>query len=111
MFIINFTSGINDLPDVLTELQPVESRFYEIGTMLNLKPDVLNEICDLNTVSSSKRISKMITEWLNRNYDTKKFGLPTWKVLVTAVAKRSGGANEACARDIANKHRVSRVSS
>ena len=92
---------------MLTELEPVESRFYEIGIMLHLRPDVLEGIRDLNPVSSSRGMSKMITEWLKRNYNTKRFGDPTWKSLVIAVAKRSGGANEACARDIANNHRVS----
>ena len=92
---------------MLTELEPVESRFYEIGIMLHLKPDVLEGIDSLNLVSSSKRMSKVITEWLKRNYDTKRFGDPTWQSLVIAVAKRLGGANEACARDIATKHRVS----
>ena len=91
---------------MLTELEPVESRFYEIGIMLHLRPDVLERIRDLNTVSSSRGMSKMITEWLKRNYNTKRFGYPTWKSLVNAVAKRCGGANEACARDIATKHRV-----
>ena len=91
---------------MLTELKLIESRFYEIGIMLHLNPDVLDGIESLNPASSSKRMSKMITEWLKRNYDTKRFGLPTWKSLVIAVAERSGGANEACARDIANKHRV-----
>ena len=91
---------------MLTELEPVESRYFEIGTMLHLKPDVLEGI-QLNPVSSSKGMSKMITEWLKRNYNTKRFGDPTWKSLVIAIAKKSGGASEACARDIANNHRVS----
>ena len=89
---------------MLTELEPVESRFYEIGIMLHLKPDVLKGIRRLNPESG---MSDMITEWLNRNYNTKRFGDPTWKSLVIAVAKRLGGANEACARDIANNHRIS----
>ena len=92
---------------MLTELEPVESRYFEIGTMLHLNPDVLEGIRDLNPVSFSRGMSKIITEWLKRNYNTKRFGDPMWKSLVIAVAKRSGGNNEACARDIANKHRVS----
>ena len=106
-----FTPDIGDLADVLTELEPVDWRYFEIGTMLHLRPQVLNAIRSLNSMSFSMRLSEMITEWLNRNYSTKKFGEPTWKALVIAVAQRPGGANVACARDIANKHRVSRVSS
>ena len=89
---------------MLTELGPVESRFYEIGIMLHLKPDVLKGIRRLNPESG---MSDMITEWLNRNYNNERFGDPSWKALVIAVAKRLGGANEACARDIATNHRIS----
>ena len=91
---------------MLTELEPVESHYFEIGTMLHLIPDVLKKIRSLNSVSFSKEMSEMITEWLNRNYNTKRFGDPTWRSLVIAVVKRSGGANEACARDIANNIRL-----
>ena len=111
MFIINFTPDLDDLADVLTELEPVEFRYFEIGTMLHLRHHVLNRIRSLNSVSFSMRMSEMITEWLKLNYNTKRFGPPTWNALVIAVAKGPGGADEACARDIANKHRVSRVSS
>ena len=107
IFIINLIPDIDDLADVLTELEPVQSRYFDIGLMLHLKPDVLKEIFRRNPESSSKGMSEMIIEWLSKNYNTKRFGDPTWKSLVIAVAKRSGGANEACARDIANNHRVS----
>ena len=92
---------------MVTELEPVQSRYFEIGVMLHLRPDVLRGIRDLNSVSFSKGMSEMITEWLNRNYNTERFGNPTWKSLVIAVTKRTGGANEACAKDIADNHRVS----
>ena len=90
---------------MLTELEPIESRYFEIGVMLHLRLNVLKGIDSLNSVSF--RMSEMITEWLKMNYNSNRFGCPTWKALVIAVANPSGGANEACARDIANKHRVS----
>ena len=92
---------------MLTELEPVESRFYEIGIMLHIRPDVMKGIRRLNPDFFSKGTSDMITEWLNKNYNTERFGDPTWKSLVIAVAQRLGGANVACARLIATKHRVS----
>ena len=104
---LSISPDIDYLEEVQTELEPVESRYFEIGAMLHLKPDVLKGIQSRNQVSSSKAMNEMITEWLDKNYNIKKFGLPTWKSLVIAVAKRSGGANVSCAIDIANKHRES----
>ena len=45
-----------------------------------------------------------MTEWLNQTYETDRFGLPSWKLLVDAVAHRRGGNNPALARQIATKH-------
>ena len=67
VFVINFTPGVDDLADVLTELEPVEFRYFEIGTMLHLRHHVLNRIRSLNSVSFSMRMSEMITEWLKLN--------------------------------------------
>ena len=47
----------------------------------------------------------MVTEWLKRNYNVKKFGEPTWQWLVEAVGDPAGGANTALAREIATKHK------
>ena len=85
----------------------MESRCFEIGIKLHLKIDFLKGIESLYPVSFSKRMIEMITAWLNRKYNTERFGDPTWKSLVIAVAASSGGANGKCARDIATKHRVS----
>ena len=48
----------------------------------------------------------MVTEWLKRNYDVKKFGEPTWQKLVEAVSHPAGGANTALAEEIARRHKT-----
>ena len=48
----------------------------------------------------------MLTQWLKRNYNVKKFGEPSWQRLVEAVGDPAGGTNPALANQIAEKHRV-----
>ena len=48
----------------------------------------------------------MLTHWLKRNYNVKKFGEPSWQRLVEVVGHPAGGANPALASQIAEKHRA-----
>ena len=48
---------------------------------------------------------EMIIEyWLDRKYNVAKFGEPSWKTLVEAVAHKLGGYNNRVAGDIAKRH-------
>ena len=79
------------------------SRWKELGLALRLRPAVLKTIETQQTDLNSRMID-ILTEWLQQNYNTDRFGLPSWKLLVDAVAHRSGGNNPALARQIATKH-------
>ena len=70
---------------------------------LGLKQDVLESMCHTEH-SNQMQMTKMLTEWLRRNYDTQRFGMPTWKKLVEAIKARTGGSNTALAQRIAEKH-------
>ena len=48
----------------------------------------------------------MLTEWLKKNYNVKKFGEPTWQMLVKTVGSRAGGGNNALAEKIATSHKA-----
>ena len=49
-----------------------------------------------------KALRRIITEWLKCNYNIKKHGRPTWKVLADAV--KTGGNNTVLAEKIARDH-------
>ena len=68
---------------------------------LGLKQDVLLHHIEHN---NQMQMTKMLTEWLRRNYNTQRFGMPTWKKLVEAVKARTGGGNTALAQRVAEKH-------
>ena len=58
-----------------------------------------------NCGDSKKCLSEMLTCWLKRSYDVKRFGEPTWRAVVKVVADPAAGDNHAHALSIAGKHR------
>ena len=104
---MSFTSDLDDdLFDVQSELIPVTAKWRNIGTALRLKSDVLESIQAGSGSDPPACLASMVTEWLKRNYNVKRFGEPTWQKLVEAVGHPAGGANMAAARDIARKHKA-----
>ena len=97
------SADINDLFDVHYELLNVAHNWRGVGRALRLHPDLLNRI-QANTTDVESRLEMILSEWLNREYDTRRFGLPSWQLLVAAVAHPAGGKNHALAEQIAGRH-------
>ena len=94
---------IDDRFDVLVELSDVAHKWQGIGEALRLPPPALDRIeCDQQDCEG--RLRKVVTKWLQQCYNTERFGVPSWKLLVDVVAHRRGGNNPALARQIADKH-------
>jgi len=101
----------DDIFDVKTELIPVAARWRDVGVALRLKSYTLDSIETTWNNGPCRCLEMMVTEWLNRNYNVRKFGEPTWRKLVEAVDSPAGGANTALARDIAGRHKAGGMSS
>lgn len=99
-------SGIDDLFDVKRELNPVSAKWKSIGVALRLNPNTLDGIEAKNSGDPSTCLISMVTEWLRKNYNVKRFGEPTWQRLVETVGDPAGGENMAIARDMASRHKV-----
>ena len=89
----------------MEELKNVSACSAEIGGRLHLRSNVLDGIRRQN-LSSTQAMEKVIMEWLRKNYDTSRYGPPTWKVLVQAVFNPAGGNNRAEAERIALRHKI-----
>jgi hypothetical protein len=97
------TIGEDDHADVLDELQTVQTQCYRIGTRLRLKPSVI-EVIRESKLDSAEALKRIIGAWLiKKNYNTKRFGQPTWKAIVEAVA-HPGGNHRRLAMEIARRH-------
>ncbi len=93
----------DDLCDVLSYLEDVQAQCYKIGTALRLKQDTLDAIRQEST-DHAEALTKIITNWLWKNYNFEKFGEPTWNSLAEAVERSTGGNNTALAMKIAADH-------
>ena len=94
----------DDLFDVKSELTQVSANWKDIGIALRLSPDTLDRIQAGNSGDPIACLTSMVTEWLKRNYNVKKFGEPSWQRLVEVVGHPAGGANMALAREIGRRH-------
>ena len=93
-------TGIGDLFDVVSKLQHVTARWRNLGLALRLHPHTLEIIEKDSGKKSSTCLLEVLTKWLKKNYDTEKYGEPSWKSLAKAVAHPSGGNDSALAKEI-----------
>ena len=84
---------------MVSELDDVAHVWKSLGGALRLRQPDLDRIKVDHQQDSSSCLEKMVTMWLNQS-----FGLPSWKMLVEAVAHRNGGNNNALAIHIATKY-------
>ena len=94
----------DDLSFVLDALNEVVSQWKIIGVHFGLKLSKLNEIEEANRGDLKKCFLDMVTNWLCRNYNVKKFGEPSWRKVVEVMANPAAGENAVLATAIATKH-------
>ena len=92
----------DDLSNIIEEIQPIESRYYNLGRSLNLKIADLRKIRDEHP-SDSDGLEDVLLLWLNQKDDEKKHS-STWRMLVEAVDRKTGGDNHELAKQIALNH-------
>ena len=91
---------INDLFEVKREIQPVTKRWRNIGLALRLDHDQLNTIETQYSRDLDDCLTEMLSLWLKRNYNTVKYGEPSWDKLALAVGDRAGGNDRALAEKL-----------
>ena len=74
----------------------MKHRASHLSTSLRIKPSAL--------ATQPPTLEDVIQAWLHQNYLVSKHGLPTWRLLIKAVADDSGGANKSLAKIMARKH-------
>ena len=99
-------ADIDDLYDVKCELIDVAHNWRGVGEALRLNPGLLDTIKANHPGSVEDCLTKALAEWLNKSYNTSRFGPPSWKLLVAAVAHPAGGNNRALAERIAQKYSI-----
>lgn len=80
--------------------------YYSLGRSLRLQLSDLKAIREActNEFDTEQALEDVLLLWLQQKYDVGRFGQPTWKMLVEAVDKKSGGNNHDLAKQIASNH-------
>ena len=84
----------------------IQSLYYPLGRSLRLRTTDLKAIRNAHPHESDaeQALEEVLELWLKKEYNTDKFGLPTWRMLVQAVDMKSGGNNNELAKTIALNH-------
>ena len=81
------------------------SKWKLVGTGFGLRSSKLKEIEKAHPNDLTSCLLESITTWSERNYNTKKFGEPTWRRVVEVVNDPAFGANPSLARTIIASHK------
>ena len=98
------SAGMEDHFEVMAALISVASKWKHIGGALGISRDTLNAIKKNCGTDQLEVLSQLVSKWLERSYNTERFGKPCWYSLVRAVAHDAGGASEVQAMEIARSH-------
>ena len=96
----------DDLLDVKEEVIDLASRWKDLGLALRVKCSTLDTISSKNHYNPEDCLRDTLQAWLQQQYDTTKFGQPSWQVLCKAVENPAGGKNPALARSIRERHGI-----
>lgn len=107
-FILLFRTEEDDLYAVVCEVDEIKSLYFELGMSLGLKFKTLKAIDEKYrpTCNSKMALNEVLISWLNKEYNSEKFGPPTWKLLVENVDRvaQHHGSNDKLAMEIAQNH-------
>ena len=90
----------------MEEVSSIQSAYFPLGRSLRLRNDDLKAICEMHPSKSDaeQALNDVLLLWLCQKYNVRRFGPPTWKMLVEAVDKKTGGNNHELAKEIASNH-------
>ena len=97
-------SAVKDTHDVCYEVVDAAGRWSGMCLALGLLPSDQSEIEAAERGNPRGCLQAVVVKWLQKGYDCKKHGPPTWRMLVKAVGDPAGGNNCALAEAIAKKH-------
>ena len=98
-----FNIGDEDVADVMEQIISIKASYYNLGRALRLNPGELDAIRTSAHCDAGQALNDVVLLWLRQNYRVEIHGLPTWRALVEAVDKKTGGNDHALAKVIAEK--------
>ena len=86
MFITDFHLYVEleDWNTVVIECRPLAAKWRDLSIYLGLSCDVIDNIKGSDNYHCW---SEALKNWIKQNYNTKKYGVPSWRSLLRTVAK------------------------
>ena len=82
------------------ETETLAANWYKICVSLGLPPDKIDIIKKEAAGDSYHCWSEALKQWIRQNYDTERYGKPSWRNLLKAVAK----VNKGMSKQLATNH-------
>ena len=79
------------------------AKWKQLGGYLGLRIGVMDTIKRDNPNDSSACWSEALQHWIQQDYNTARFGLPSWRTLLEAIAQQ----NRRVFKTLAEKHKAS----
>ena len=84
---LSFLSVKEDWNRVVYECRSLSASWHDLSIYLGLAVDDLERIMKDHCTDSKTCLKKALHEWINQNYSTARYGLPSWRTLLKAVAE------------------------
>ena len=78
---------MNDWNVVIAECSSLAAEWEQLSTYLGLPAKTIDVIKGDNFSKCSSCWNEALKQWIMQNYDTDKFGNPSWRSLLGAIAK------------------------
>ena len=72
---------------VFEECSPLASKWQQLSAYIGLKLSIIDRIKSDFPSDSLGCWSEALKEWIKMNYDIQRYGKPSWKTLLKAIAK------------------------
>ena len=98
-----YYAGLDDLPSVFDSVIKCHEKWFNLCLALNVPYSKLSGIRKSHPNDLTTCLCEGLAVWLKGDYSEDQHGPPSWRTLVAAVVKPSGGNHTALALEIAEK--------
>ena len=74
---------------VIRECSSLSAKWQQLGGYLGLRIGLIDSIKGNYPGDNSACWSEALKHWIRQNYNTAKFGLPSWRALLEAIAREN----------------------
>ena len=83
------TIGEDEWNIVIRECSSLSAKWQQLGGYLGLPIGLIDSIKGNYPNDNSACWSEALKQWIQQNYNTARFGLPSWRTLLEAIAREN----------------------